>query len=167
MKILIPILLLLLISTHSLAETNVEFVRKDGSDYNVFVNDELATRHTTWHKASQSAIEKALACQDCTVEIRQALLIAVTVRATESTPPKEYTMRATWTRPINREDGTLLLPNELSHYELTIDGSPPITVDITYYSTSLTLSPGVHEAAVRAIDSSGIASKWGITTFEV
>ena len=76
------------------------------------------------------------------------------------------TMQLNWLHPTEREDDTVLLPEEIAHYQLVINNSPqPDLIDGTLQSVIFDLvNPGSYNVTVRTVDTEGRVSVDAVVT---
>lgn len=134
----------------------VDIVQEASSYYYVSAEQQEVSKHSTIHKAIQSAINAAEQCA-CVAEISQTLKITVRLDV----------INLTWSRPTKRADGTELSPDEISGYEikqLKLNGSEVVdsrTALITPREFhSLPAYNGLNAIAIATIDSDGTKSEF-------
>lgn len=143
---------LLLCSHHALAQ--VEFTRSTGSVYKVMVSGVEHSKHTEWHKASESAANAAMLCE-CEVGITYQL----NIRVNYTKPTKSTSVSLEWGIPNKREDGSVVKIEELDYIELDHNGSvSKLPVNIS--SKTISVREGKHSFRVRVMDKYGLYSKW-------
>lgn len=148
--------LLLIIVCLSLQSNAATLVQK--GYYEVWCDGVKISQHTTYHKSLETAVNMGKSCsvKQPEVEIQQV-----------GTTENDFSVKVSWVAPSKRENGTKLLPTEISHYTIFTTRSDKLVSDAiqilangqTNFQRTFQLAPGVWSFAATATDKSGLESK--------
>jgi hypothetical protein len=123
-----------------------------GGRYHIFINDVQEPGYYNLDTtAKEAAVNLSFEC-DCVVTIKQPEL-TVTTSIVVITEPLS-SIRLTWDIPTQREDGSVLLQDEIKGYiiKVSYNGEPIAPLSVTGLSTLVeNLSPGNYEFSIATI----------------